>query len=260
MRKTVVALALTFGSLISVPNVLAQGTATLKLKIVVEGDVPMSGVVPNVNDPMCAGVKYDRILVGKNGELENFVVMFDEEKSKLKLPDVVPGPAAESVLLDNSKCLFTPKVVVARPGQTVNVKNSDQTGHNANFKMLKNPQKNFLIPAGQAREYALDPNLVEPAPMPISCDVHPWMTAHIIVKPHPFVGVSNDKGEIEIKDLPVGAAATFRVWHESAGPISELKVGGKAEKLTRNRWDLDLKAGDNDLGVVKLDAKNLKAP
>ncbi len=84
------------------------------------------------------------------------------------------------------------------------------------------------------------------------------MSAHIIVKPHPYIGVSAADGTIEIKDLPVGDGAAFRIWHEALGAINELSVNGKAQKLTRNRWDIELKPGVNDLGVVKLDVKLLE--
>ena len=240
---------------------LAQNTATLKMKIVVDGKAPAPQPIANVADAFCAmngGPISDKLLVSEKGELANFVVMFDEEKSKLKVPAELQKSPEATHVLDNTKCLFVPKVIVARPGQTITVKNSDQTGHNANFKMLKNEQKNILVPAGQSKDYKLDPTLVEPAAMPISCDIHPWMSAHVIVKPHPYVSVSAADGTIEIKDLPVGDGATFRVWHDACGAINELNVNGKAQKLTRNRWDIELKPGMNDLGVVKLDVKVLK--
>lgn len=211
---------------------LAQNTATLKMKIVVDGKAPAAQPIANVNDAFCAmngGPTSDKLLVSEKGELANFVVMFDEEKSKLKVPAELQKSPDATHVLDNNKCLFSPKVIVARPGQTITVKNSDQTGHNANFKMIKNEQKNFLVPAGQSKDYKLAADLVEPAVMPISCDVHPWMSAHIIVKPHPYVSVSAADGTIEIKDLPVGDGATFRVWHEACGAIAELNVNGKAK-------------------------------
>jgi plastocyanin len=236
---------------------LAQNTATLKMKIVVDGTAPAPQPVI-VGGPIFGVPISDKLLVSEKGELANFVVMFDEEKSKLKVPAELQKSPEATHVLEITQGLFVPKVIVARPGQTITVKNRDRIGHNINFKMLKNEHKNLVVPAGQAKDYKLDPTLVEPAAMPIGCDIHPWMSAHIIVKPHPYVGVSAADGTIEIKDLPVGDGAAFRVWHEACDAIGELSVNGKAQKLTRNRWDIELKPGVNDLGVVKLDVKLLK--
>jgi plastocyanin len=245
---------------LSTASLFAQDTATLRMKIVVEGKVPDPTEQSPIADPVCAQNKIltDKILVGAKGELRNFVIFLDEEKSKLKVPESVQKPSEGKHLLDNNKCNFDPKVTIARPGHTINVKNSDQTGHNANFNFLKNVPKNILVPVGQTRDYVLAPDLVEPTVIPINCDIHPWMKAFVVVKNHPYVSVSNAEGVIEIKDLPVGKDATFRVWHEATGSIDQLTVGGKAQKLARNRWEMELKAGVNDLGEVKIDAKHLK--
>lgn len=241
-------------------SVMAQDTATLRMKIIVDGTVAAPAEVKPVADPICAEQKIfsDKIVVGTKGELSNLALILDEEKSKLKIPDAMMTAPAAKHLLDNNKCMFTPKIIVARPGQTIDIKNSDQTGHNANFQFLKNKAMNIIIPAGQNREYTLDPKLVEPTAMPVNCDIHPWMKAFIIVKSHPYVGVSNAEGVIEIKDLPVGKEAIFRVWHDATKAIDEISVGGKPQKLARgNRWEMELKPGMNDLGEVKISAKLL---
>ncbi len=238
-----------------------QDTATLRLKIVVDGPVPAPQVIGGVNDSFCAEspILTNKLIVSEKGELKNFALIFDEERSKVKVPESMLKPPAESHVLDNLKCMFEPKILVARSGQTITVKNSDNTGHNANFLFMKNPPTNFLIPAGQSKDYVLKPDLVEPTAMPVECNVHPWMKAFVIVKQHPYVGVSNDEGVIEIVDLPVGSGVTFRLWHEAAGAIDQIQVGGKSEKLARgNRWELDLKSGVNDLGTVTLNSKLLK--
>jgi len=238
-----------------------QDSATLRLKVVLDGTAPKPKEIGGVNDTFCAEmpISSDKLLVGENGELLNFALIFDEERSKLKVPDAMNQPPAASHVLDNVKCMFQPKVLIARSGQTITVKNSDNTGHNSNFQFLKNPPTNFLIPAGQSKDYVLKPDLVEPTAIPVDCNVHPWMRAFVIVKKHPYVGVSNAEGVIEIPDLPVGSGAIFRLWHEATGAIDQIEVGGKSVKLSRgNRWEMELKAGLNDLGTIKLSSKLLK--
>ena len=241
---------------------IGQDTATLRLKIVVDGKLPEPKQIGGVNDTFCAQepIISDKIIVSEKGELKNFALILDEERSKLKIPDAMLKPPAETHVLDNNKCLFQPKVLVARSGQTITVTNSDNTGHNSNFSFLKNAPANFLIPAGQSKDYVLKPDLVEPTAIPIDCNVHPWMRAFVIVKQHPFVGVSDADGTIEIADLPVGSGAVFRLWHEATGAIDQMEVGEKTVKLARgNRWEMDLKKGVNDLGTVKISSKLIKA-
>jgi plastocyanin len=237
---------------------IAQETATLRMQIVVDGAVPGPKQIAGVNDAFCAEFPLltDSLLVGEKGELKNFALILDEDRTKIQLPDAALKAPEETHVLDNNRCMFQPKIVVARPGQTIQVKNSDNTGHNANFQFLRNPPTNFLIPAGQSKDLKLKPDLVEPTAMPVDCNIHPWMKAFVIVKQHPFVGISNDQGIIEIPDLPTGKGVVFRLWHEATRAIGEIEVGGKSQKLSRgNRWELELKPGVNDLGVVKLSAK-----
>ncbi len=241
---------------------IAQDTATLKVKFVVDGDVPPPKEINGVNDAYCAEgpILSNKLIVSKSGELKNLALILDEEKSKIKIPaELLKSPEATHTL-DNVKCLFDPKIIIARSGQTILVKNSDNTGHNANFQFTSNMPTNFQIPAGQSREYSLKPELVEPTAMPVECGAHPWMKAFVIVKRHPFVGVTDDTGSIEIPDLPAGKGVIFRLWHEAIGPIGEIEMGGKVVKLARgNRWEMELKPGMNDLGEVKLKSKLFKA-
>ena len=48
------------------------------------------------------------------------------------------------------------------------------------------------------------------------CDVHPWMTAYVVVSPNPFFGVTGDDGSYKIPGVPPGEY-TLEVWHERYG-------------------------------------------
>ena len=50
----------------------------------------------------------------------------------------------------------------------------------------------------------------------IRCEVHPWMTAYIMVTEHPYHAVSDIYGEYELSDVPPGVYQ-LKVWHESLG-------------------------------------------
>jgi hypothetical protein len=51
--------------------------------------------------------------------------------------------------------------------------------------------------------------------VPLFCNVHPDMSAYIIVSPTPYFAESDDSGNYKIKDVPDGSY-TVTVWHEGA--------------------------------------------
>ncbi|MCR9295705.1 MAG: methylamine utilization protein [bacterium] len=227
-------------------------TATLKAKFVLKGNAPEREKIDGSRDPFCAALEIlsDKMVIGSKGEIQNLALYLDARRTKADLPKIAVDD--KQYTLDNKNCMFTPHVIAARPGQSILVTNSDETGHNANFNFFNNDAVNFLIPAGGNKEFELKSE--EPAPIPVECNIHPWMKAYIIVTEHPFVGVTNEQGELTIENLPVGEV-TFKVWHESAaGSIDEGTVGGKTEKWSRGRMEIELKAGVNDLGTIEIDA------
>ncbi len=234
--------------------------ATLKAKFVYDGKAPARAKVDSSKDPICAPIEIlsDAMLVGKDGEIQNLVLMFDAKRSEAKVPAEMQKAPEGVVKLDNNGCVFKPHIFFARVGQTIEVTNTDQTGHNANFNFLNNSAVNFLIPIGGSKK--LDPLATdEPTLMPVDCNIHPWMKAFVIVQDHPYVGISDESGQMEIIDLPVGKV-TFLIRHEYAeGAIDEGKVNGKAQKWSRGRMELELKAGVNDLGTILLAPDKFKS-
>ena len=77
-------------------------------------------------------------------------------------------------------------------------------------------------------------------PVVITCDIHSWMTAYWVVLDHPYVAVTNAKGQFEIVDLPEGEHEVC-VWHENAGYLE------KAYKIT-------VTAGINKLKPITVSA------
>jgi plastocyanin len=237
----------------------AADTANLKAKFVVKGNVPAPKQVNNnASDPFCATFKVmseDLVVDKDTGAIQNLALYADSKTIKAgDIPaDQKKAPAAK-LLIDNKECRFEPHVLVLRPGQTIEVKNSDKTGHNANFGFLENDAVNFQVPAGGTKDQLIKKE--EPAPIPVSCGSHPWMKAFVIIQDHPFVGVTDAKGDLAIQGLPAGKV-TLRVWQES-GSLKNLTINGKAVPVKRGRIELELKPGENDLGTIEIDAKDLQ--
>ncbi len=74
----------------------------------------------------------------------------------------------------------------------------------------------------------------------------------------PYLSISNEKGEIEIRDLPVGTV-TFKLWLEIAlRTIDESELNGEKGKWRRGYIEIDLKPGLNDTDICKTQADKFK--
>jgi len=184
----------------------------------------------------------------KDGAVQNvYVWLRPPEGSYFKLDDAQKKPPTPEVVLDQPHCAFIPhslwhfpaysdgKGGLTKTGQKLIAKNDAPVAHNTNMAGgLKNPQQNFILPPGQQKEVENlkpDPN----TPVKISCNIHPWMNATLWVFDHPFVAVTNEKGEYEIKNAPAGADLQVVAWHDAAGFFAE--GGNKGDKVKLNAGD-----------------------
>lgn len=175
-----------------------------------------------------------------------------------KAPKVHPSYQADAdaeLRLDNLDCRFQPRAMGIRAGQTLVVGNKDTVGHNTNVASTKNGLFNPMVPAGSDLKKKFTKG--ERNPVPISCNIHPWMKAHLLIKEDPYFAVSNEDGHFEIKNLPVGKW-TFQVWQEREGYVDEVERGGKSEKWKKGKVTVDVKSGANDLGKITIPASFFK--
>ncbi len=248
------AAALTVAALISLlpsGKVGAQGWGTITGKVVLDGPVPPRKKVT---------VDTDKAFCEKNGEVLSDELVVDptnhgvrwvmvwliEEKGGPKiLINPALAKAAPKVLLDQPCCMFEPHVFGMRTGQILEAKNSAKVTHNVNIiGGDENPNKNIAIPPGKALE--VEDWKASPRPVPIQCTIHKWMNCWVRVFDHPYFAVTNEKGEFEIKDAPVGNYRLV-VWQESIGWV--VHEGVKSGKLG---IPIVIKAAGTDVGAIKL--------
>ncbi|HEX3146785.1 MAG TPA: hypothetical protein VHR66_01710 [Gemmataceae bacterium] len=168
----------------------------------------------------------------------------DKEKlrefPKFKPAEVHPGllkVPANKVEIDQPCCRFIPHQSAMRVGQTLVIKNSAAFSHNAKYDTSNNGSENPLIIAGGKVEIPIkEPERSE---IKIVCNIHGWMSASVRVFEHPYFAVTNEKGEYEIKDAPVGKYRIF-VWHSTGGfgIGSEGKFFGNALTITPKSTDV----------------------
>ena len=65
-------------------------------------------------------------------------------------------------------------------------------------------------------------------------------------------------GEVIIKGLPAGKKITFRAYHERGTFKNQVYVDGKKEKWSKNNFEIKIKEGMNDMGVVEVPVGEFK--
>lgn len=258
MRRTLLGLAATAATVLSSTTMAAE-TGTLKAKFVFGGPAPSPAAIdPNKDREFCGKhplVDESLLVNPQNNGIQNVILYVYTGRGGSKVPKVDPVNATHD--LANDKCRFEPHVVIAQTGDTLKVTNPDAVGHNANLNFFANQPQNFTIPPGGEKEVELKE--AEPAPIPVECNIHPWMKAYVVVLDHPYAAVSDKDGVLTIEGLPTGKELTFRVAHEGAsGSIDEVKINGKSQKWSRNRFDVMIKPGTNDLGEIEIPAAAFK--
>ncbi len=232
----------------------AQGWGSLKGRFVYDGKAPApQPITPTKDQQVCGKVKLvdESLLVGDNGGLQNVVVYIFLGPGD-KPPAVHPAlaqNAQQPVVFDNANCRFEPHVALVQTGQQLILANSDPVAHNTKLDALNQPI-NPLLPPGAKLPQKF--TAAERLPARASCSIHPWMTGWVVVKEHPYMAVSDENGEFEIKNIPAGTW-TFQFWHEKAGYLDEVTVNNKATAWKRGRVDLDIKdKATLNLGDVKI--------
>jgi plastocyanin len=188
----------------------AKGSGTITGTVKLTGTPPEMAMTKRQADPYCAKTptKEEEVVVGAGGALKNVIV---------RVTKGVSGhydPPASPATVDQSACMYRPRVQGIVVGQPVQIRNSDQTLHNIHgYKGASTLFNQAEIP-GQppmVKQFNDADQIVK-----LKCDVHPWMTGYVLVSSHPFFAVTGDDGSFKITGLPPGSY-TVEAWHERFG-------------------------------------------
>lgn len=180
--------------------------------------------------------------------VENAVVWLipNVKKRGVKFPEdkihpALKQPRNKQVFMDQPCCMYEPHVLVARAGQEFIVKNSSPIVHNVKWNSRSNGSGNVIVPS--KGKHSIGQLKGDLSPMLVGCDIHPWMKAYMWCFDHPYAVVTDDKGNFEIKNAPVGK---FRlvVWHEASGyPGGRRGVFGN---------EIEIKPDGTDVGKIEV--------
>ena len=139
-----------------------------------------------------------------------------------------PAPTQHPVV-DQRGLVFQPHVTAVQVGTTVDFLNSDSVAHNVFWTSIGGNKKlshNLgTWPKGEKKSFKFD----SPGAVPILCNVHPEMSAYLVVAPTPYFAVSDQTGTYKIENVPDGSY-TVTAWHEGTKNQSKpVSVSGDAK-------------------------------
>jgi len=144
--------------------------------------------------------------------------------------DAIPGktfpPPTEQPVIDQKGLAFHPHVIAVQAGTTVAFLNSDSVAHNVFWASVGGNKKlghNLgTWPQGQKKSFKFDTAGV----VPLFCNVHPEMSAYVVVAPTPYFATSDLAGNYKMENVPDGSY-TVTAWHEGTKSQSRpVKVSG----------------------------------
>jgi hypothetical protein len=167
-----------------------------------------------------------RYRVSATGGMESAAVLLEGEAESLQKEDAGQAVA----ILDNRGCEFLPRVQVASPLATLEVRNSDPILHSAHA-YLQDGRTAFHVALPHFRDRTRT-QLPQAGLLRIECDVgHTWMRAYILISSSPFSAVTGPEGTFEIRDIPPGRYRLL-AWHEVFGTIEREVTLAQGEQLT----------------------------
>lgn len=134
-----------------------------------------------------------------------------------------PLPMERRFELANDECLLVPGVQAVFAPATLNMASEDVVMHHNHIVDVATGELEAIAPFNDNGEVIpFDQLLTKPAQLEVTCQLHPWAKAWILVFDHPYFAMSDRSGAFSIADVPPG---TYRVkaWHPHLG-IAESTV------------------------------------
>lgn len=187
---------------------------TIEGKVTLTGEIPEMPLLRRGSDPACDNgeLRAETITADKDGGLANVLV-------RIK-PGTVPGwTPSEPIVIDQTNCMYRPRVTGGVRGQKVEVRNSDKTTHNVHARHLPLGRRqgietivNRAQPSGVSMSFELGDEPVAK----LKCDYHGWMQGYVVVSDNPYFAVTGADGAFKLEGAPAGSQ-TIEFWHEYYG-------------------------------------------
>lgn len=202
------------------------GWGTLKGRVVFSGDVPeLPPLVPAGADPskfkdgeVCTAngaVPSEKLVVDPASKGVRWALVYLPKPTAVN-PEALSAAQSQTVEFDQKNCAFVPHVLAVMKGNKVQLRSSDKAGHNVHL-LLKNTNFNQGIQPGTT--VPLEIKAADNRPMPVVCDIHPWMKGYWLTLDNPYFVVTNAQGEFELPNVPAGTQKVV-VWTEAGNLLT----------------------------------------
>lgn len=214
-----------------VAALIATMSSALMFAGTVSGKVTFTGTpvkqkpIDMSKEPSCAKqhatpVTTETVVAGSNNSLENVVVYISAGADDANAP-------AQAVTFTQKGCQYLPHVIAMHTGQTLDVKNDDQTSHNIHPLAKVNREWNKSQPPGSP---AIQEKFDQPEFISVKCNIHPWMHGWFAVLKTNHYAITGDGGGFSLPNLPPGKY-TVTAWHEDYGTQQqEITITGNETK------------------------------
>jgi hypothetical protein len=180
----------------------------------------------------------------KNKGLKNVFVWLVSDNPIPIHPALMKFPP--TVEIDQPDCMFFPRAIGMREGQVFKVKNSAPVQHNIRWigDGVNNQGGNVTLKQGDSAE--VKDLKAQRLPLPLECNIHGWMKGRLGVFAHPYFAITDENGNFEIPNAPVGE---FRVmiYHE--------EIGYRGGAKNKNGEPITIKGKVTDLGTLQMGGK-----
>ncbi|MFQ5603977.1 MAG: carboxypeptidase regulatory-like domain-containing protein [bacterium] len=159
-----------------------------------------AGIFPAIGGEIKGKVQSDWVDSTKN------IVVFIEDVAS---PDKFPPPKVRPKM-DQKNLTFIPHILPIVVGTTVDFLNSDKVQHNVFSPSGVNRFNLGSYPPGDFKSVKYN----KPGKVVLLCNVHPEMSAYIIVLKNPYFALTDADGKYVISNVPEG---TYRLstWHKN---------------------------------------------
>lgn len=181
----------------------------------------------DTNTDVCGLRKFsqDFIVSPETKGLKNVVL------TVIGLPDAAAEASMEDPVIRQETCEYTPHVLTAVVGQTLQIRNTDDVLHN--IHAYDEGQGTLFNLAQPIQNMVNKVSLDTPGVVTIKCDVHRWMLAYILVTPHRYTAMTDENGAFRIDGIPPGSYQ-LRAWHEALGQLDKPVIVRAGRETTVN--------------------------
>jgi len=198
--------------------VAVSGGTRLSGTIDFDGVIPADSVIELPADQMGCGKSITDHRVERTGtRIGGAVVWLTDIRSGKALP------LERRFELANEDCVLNPRIQAVFAPATLNVASEDVALHRNRFINVGTGEVEAVAPFNDNGEVVpFDKLLDKTEQLEVTCEIHPWAKAWILVFDHPYFATTAKTGTFAIDDIPPG---TYHVkaWHPLLG-VAEQSV------------------------------------